>query len=186
MKKNSLTIILIIIIVLLLGYIIYDKFVPNKEANNNFEKKQITITDSISLDYVDIYLTNDGYAYLVPLKEEKINNLNVGNNLKERLETLYNRAFYFDVYVNNYKIKGFRVQLDNDILKIRKVILNDIIYIVFIKENNTIGIFNYDDYINMLNTQVSDNFNNIKNVLDIVDNKIVYLDGSKKTFNLEK
>lgn len=185
MKKNSLTVILIVIIILLVSYIIYDKLNVNKNITN-LKEDEVKIIDEIELDYVHMYLSNEGYAYIVPLNEEEINDLEDGKNLKERLTTLYERAFYFDVYVNNYKIKGFRIKLDSDITKIRKIEINDIIYVAFIKENNTIGLFNYEDYYNLLNTEVIDNFNNLKNILDIEENTIIYLDGSKKLFNLEK
>ena len=186
MKKNSLTIILIIIIILLTGYIIFDKFVNKTVIHNNFEDEKITFIESINLDYVNIYLSNDGLAYIVPLNNEDIDNLDVGRNLKERLHTLYERAFYYDVYINNNKLKGYRVKLDKDITKLRKIVIDDITYIVFIKENNTIGLFNYDDYYNLLKTNVIDNFGRYKNIKDIINNKVIYLDGSKEDFKVEK
>lgn len=187
MKKNRLIIILITIIVLLLGYIIYDKAIENKPVKNNgLLEENITIIDSISLPYVNIFLTNEGLSYIVPLNKEEISNLDAGNNLKDRLETLYERTFYYDIYINNNKLKGYRVKLDKDITKLRKIVIDDITYIVFIKENNTIGLFNYDDYYNLLKTNVIDNFGRYKNIKDIINNKVIYLDGSKEDFKVEK
>ncbi|MBE6156245.1 MAG: hypothetical protein E7161_00660 [Firmicutes bacterium] len=184
MKKNSLTFILILIIVLLVGYIIYDKRSENKQVNNDLEE-MITIVDSITLDYVDIHLSSEGLGYIIPISKEEISNLNVGNNLKERLITLYNRSFYYDIFINNNKLKGFRVKLDDDIIKIKKLEIDDNIYIIFIKENNTIGLFNYEEYYNLLSTNIIDNYNNYKNIKDISDNKIIYLDGSIDDFKVK-
>ena len=182
MKKNSVIIILIIIIFCLTSYIIFDKTKDNK-INNKEDK--IVLVDKIELDYVDIYLTSDGIAYLKVLNNEEINNLNVNNNLKDRLKTLYDRAFYFDIYVDNYKLKGFKVKLDSDIEKIRKIKIDENYYVAFIKENNTIGLFNYLEYYDLLYTKVEDYYNNLNNVLDIEDNKIIYLDGSSEIFKLK-
>lgn len=186
MKKNSLIVVLIIIIVLLISYIVYDKLNNISKENNNLINEVITILDTIDLDYVKVYLASDGSAYIIPLNNEEINKLEVNNNLKDRLKTLYDRAFYFDVYVDNYKIKGFRVKLDKDITKIRKLEIDNNFYIVFIKENNTIGLFNNLEYIDLLYTNVIDNYNDYQNVLDIKDNKIEYLDGFIENFKLEK
>lgn len=186
MKKNSLTIILVIIIFILIGYILYDKFQDDSSRSNNLEDNKVSIIDKINLDYTNIYLANDGYAYISPLSSEEIEKLEVGSSLKERLSTLYERAFYFDIYINNYKLKGFKVKLDSDIKKISKVIIKDNIYIVFIKENSTLGLFNYQEYYDLLYTKVIDNYNEYQNVKDIKDNKIIYLDGNKEDFKLEK
>ena len=184
MKQNKLTVILIIIIILLLGYIIYSKFFESKNHeninNNNYE--EVTLLDTISSDYLDIYLTSDGISYLSPINEEDIDKLEIGKNLKERLKTLYTRGFYYDIFINNYKLKGFRIELNEKIEKIRKIEVEENTYIIFIKENDTIGVFNYDEYYNLLNTKVEDNYNDLKNVLDVENNKIKYLDGSLKEF----
>lgn len=187
MKTNKLTIILIIIIVILLGYIGYDKFLNNKSMETtNENEEELTLVDTINLDYVSIYLTSDGLAYISPISNEKINNINGGSNLKQRLNTLYERAFYYDIYIDNYRLKGFRVKLDSNIIKIRDVQKNDNHYIVFIKENNKIGLFNYDEYYNLMYTDVEDNYNKYENILDVIDNQIIYLDGSKEEFRVEE
>jgi len=184
MKKNSVIIILVLIIFILLSYIVYDKFIEIDNVSKK-EDDEITLIDSIKLPYVDIYLTSDGLAYLEPLNKEKINNLDGGNNLKSRLTTLYDRAFYFDIYIDNNKLKAFKIKLDDDIIKIRKIELEDNIYIIFIKENNTIGVFNYDEYYNLLYTSVIDNYDNLKNIKDVKNNKFIYLDGSSEEFKLK-
>lgn len=183
MKKNSLIIILILIIIGLIGYIIFDKY---QNDEDNIQEETITLVDNIKLDYVDIYLTSDGIAYIKPINNEEINNLKVNNNLKDRLNILYDRAFYFDVYIDNYKLKGFKVKLDSDIEKIRKVEIDNNYYVVFIKDNNTIGLFNYLEYYDLLYTKVEDNYNDLKNILDLKNNKIIYLDGSSEAFELKK
>ncbi|MBQ8902583.1 MAG: hypothetical protein IJY87_05970 [Bacilli bacterium] len=183
MKKNSLIIILTLIIIGLIGYIIFDKY---QNDEDNIQEETITLVDNINLDYVDIYLTSDGIAYIKPINNEEINNLKVNNNLKDRLNTLYDRAFYFDIYIDNYKLKGFKIKLDSDIEKIRKVEIDNNYYVVFIKDNNTIGLFNYLEYYDLLYTKVEDNYNDLNNVLDIKNNKIIYLDGSRETFELKK
>lgn len=185
MKKNSLIITLIFIIFLLISYIVYDNIINNQKENNKILDEEITLLDNISLTYVDIYLTSDGLAYLEPLNKEETENIDGGKNLKERLTTLYNRAFYFDIYIGNNKLKGFKVKLDDDISKIRKLEIDDNIYIIFIKDNNTIGLFNYDEYYNLLYTDVIDNYNNLKNIKDIKNNKIIYLDGSSEELKVK-
>lgn len=183
MKKNSLIIILILIIIGLIGYIIFDKY---QNDEDNIQEEIITLVDNINLDYVDIYLTSDGIAYIKPINNEEINNLKVNNNLKDRLNTLYDRAFYFDIYINNNKLKGFKVKLDSDIVKIKKVIIDDLTYIAFIKENNTLGLFNYGEYYDLLYTNVIDNYNSYQNIKDIKDNKIIYLDGSEEELKVKE
>jgi len=74
------------------------------------------------------------------------------------------------------------VNLDDEIRSISKIELEDNTYVAFIKENNTIGIFNYMEYYDLLYTDVIDNYDNLKDVLNIEDNKIIYLDGSIKEF----
>lgn len=183
MKKNSLIIILFIIIFLLISYIVFDKLNINTYKSDT--SNEIKVIDNIKLSYVNIYLCNDYYAYISPINKEEINNLDLKNNLKDRLNTLYERAFYYDIYINNNKLKGFRVKLNSDIKSIREININDSIYIIFIKDNNTIGLFNYEDYYNLLDTNVIDNYNNINNVKDITNNKIIYLDGSSEEFKMK-
>jgi len=186
MKKNSLIIFLLIIIFILSGYIIYNQLGETKQRENNDLEEKITLIDIISLDYVDIYLTSDGNSYIIPLNKEEIKSLDGGANLKERLNTLYERAFYFDIYINNNKLKGFKVILDDDITKIRKLEIDGNSYVIFIKGNNKIGVFNYAEYYNLLYTKVEDNYNNLENVKDIEDNKIIYLNGRSEEFKLKK
>lgn len=176
MKKNKIIIFLLIVIVCLLSYIVYDKLKDFKKVTNKDE--EVTLKNKIELDYVNFYLLSNGSAYIIPLNVEEINKLNVNNNLKDRLKTLYYRSFYYDIYVDNYKIKGFKISLDDEIRNIYRVENENNSYIVFVKENNTIGLFDYLDYYDNLNTLVIDNYNNIKDVLEIKNNKIVYLDGS--------
>ena len=177
MKINKLNIVLIIVIIFLVGYIIYDKFMINNESVN-LKEEEITLKEELNLEYVNIYLLSDGSSYISPINEEEIKNIDGGKNLKERLTTLYNRAFYYDIYINNYKLKGFLVNINEKIESIRKIEIDDYIYIVFIKEDNTIGLFDYDKYYNFLYTDVTDNYKNLENILAIEDNKIIYLDGS--------
>lgn len=176
MKTNKVTIILLIVIVFLVSYIVYDKLSDNKEVSN--EEEEVTLKEKIELEYMSVYLLSDGSSYIIPLKEEEIDNLSVNNNLKDRLKTIYLRAFYYDIYVDNYKIKGFKVTLDNEIRDIYKIVIDNNSYIIFVKEDNTIGLLDYMDYYDNLNTEVLDNYKNIKDVLEIKNNKLIYLDGS--------
>ena len=186
MKINKLTIILIIIIILLSAYIVYDKLAQTKLGSENTTNENVTLKETISLDYVNIYLLSNGDSYIAPINEEEIAVLDIKDKLKERLNTLYTRAFYFDVYINNYKLKGFKVKLDSNITNIEKIEINNYVYVVFVKENNTIGVFDYLNYYDLLDTQVIDNYQDLKNVSDIKKNKIIFLDGSSKEFIIEK
>ena len=174
---------LILIIFGLIGYIIYDK-VSILEIKEEVE--EVKIVDNIQLEYINVYLTNEGNSYIVPINKEQIELLDGGKNLKERLTTLYNRAFYYDIYINNNKLKGFKVNVNDDITKIEKFIIDDYIYVVFLKEDNTIGLFNYDEYYNLLYTNISDNYNNYKNIKDLKDNNLIFLDGSSEKLKLMK
>lgn len=176
MKTNKVTIILLIVIVFLVSYIVYDKLSDNKKVSN--KEEEVTLKEKIELEYMSVYLLSDGSSYIIPLKEEEIDNLSVNNNLKDRLRTIYLRAFYYDIYVDNYKIKGFKVTLDNEIRDIYKIVIDNNSYIIFVKEDNTIGLLDYMDYYDNLNTEVLDNYKNIKDVLEIKNNKLIYLDGS--------
>lgn len=176
MKTNKVTVILLIVIVFLVSYIVYDKLSDNKKVSN--KEEEVTLKEKIELEYMSVYLLSDGSSYIIPLKEEEIDNLSVNNNLKDRLRTIYLRAFYYDIYVDNYKIKGFKVTLDNEIRDIYKIVIDNNSYIIFVKEDNTIGLLDYMDYYDNLNTEVLDNYKNIKDVLEIKNNKLIYLDGS--------
>lgn len=187
MKVNKLTIVLLIIIFVLVSYIIFDKLKNNYSKEQKDPKDEIVkITDTIKLDYVKIMLASDGTSYIVPLNNEEINKIQNKKNLQDRLKELYIRAFYYDIFVDNNKLKGFRTNVDDKIKSIRKIIINSQVYIVFIKENNKIALFNYEDYLDNFNTIVIDNYNDYQNVSDIKDNKLIYLDGSSDTFRLEK
>lgn len=182
MKINKLTIILLIIIIVLVSYIVYDKLkVNNKEIDN----EEVTLKDKIELDYVKVYLLSDGSSYIIPINEEEIDNLSVNNNLKDRLKTLYLRSFYYNIYIDNYQLKGFKVNISN-IKSINLITSENNKYIVFIKENNTIGLFNYMEYYDNLDTNVLDNYLNIKDVLEIKNNKLIYLDGSSNELLIEE
>ena len=86
MKKNSLILVLFLIIMLLVSYIIYDKY---KDNNDSSYESNIEIVDTIELEYVNIYLTSDGLCYIVPINKDKISKLDKGKNLIDRLNTLY-------------------------------------------------------------------------------------------------
>ncbi len=183
MKINKLTILLIIIIVILLGYIAYDKlYIPSKNKKV-IQEDYVEVLDTINLEYASIYLTSDGLSYISPISSEEIEKLKVNNNLKDRLNNLYIRALYYDIFINNYKLKGYRVKLDDKINKIVKIVTDTNTYVIFLKDNNTIGVFDYLEYYDLLNTKVEDNYQNIKDVKDIKNNKIIYLDGSSETIN---
>ena len=62
--------------------------------------------------------------------------------------------------------------------KIYNVVVNDKSYIIFLKENNKIALFDYDSYYNLMYTEVMDNYNNIENVLKIENDNLYYLDNS--------
>ncbi len=180
MKTNKLTIILLIIILVLGSFIVYDKVI--KKELDTKKEEEITLKDTIKLDYATMYLLSDGIAYLTPLNKEEVKELNLDKNLTDRLNTLYDRSFYYDIYLNNQKLRAFRIKLDSNINKIKQIKVDDLTYIVFLKENNTVGLFSYEDYIDLLYTDAVDNYNDLKNVADIKDNKVIYLDGSKEEF----
>ncbi len=180
MKTNKLTIILLIIIFILLSFIVYDK-VLKKELDTKKEA-EITLKDTINLDYATMYLLSDGTAYLTPLNKEEVKDLNLDKNLTDRLNTLYDRSFYYDIYLNNQKLRAFRIKLDSNIKEMKQLEVDNLTYIIYLKENNTVGLFNYEDYIDLLYTDAVDNYNDLKNVADIKDNKVIYLDGSKEEF----
>ena len=182
MKTNKLTIILIIIIVILGSYIIYDKVHDNKKTINELNE-EVTIKEEINLEYVNIYLATDGLAYIVPLKDEEIEDIKIEKNLKENLKTLYNRSFFYDLYVDNQKIRGFRVKLTSKINNIINVKNQNNEYVLFLKEDNSVGLFNYANYYENLDTSVYDNY--FKNVKEIKNNKIIYLDGKEETFTVK-
>ena len=178
MKVNKLTIILIIIILILGGIIIYDRWPKRYETKKNEET--LTISDTIKLDYGTFYLMSDGKCYLKPITNEEIDNLNLTKNLSSRLKTLYERAFYQDIYVDNYLFKAFRMDLDYKVVKIKKIDTEYNTYIVFLKENNKIALFNYQDYYNTLEIKPIDNYQDINDVIDIQGNYLIFKDGSRE------
>ena len=62
--------------------------------------------------------------------------------------------------------------------KIYNVVVNEKSYIIFLKENNKIALFDYDSYYNLMYTEVMDNYNNVENVLKIENDNLYYLDNS--------
>ncbi len=186
MKVNKLTIILIIIIVILASYICYDKLFSKKDNLEESKNEGVIVTDYINLDYANIFLTNEGYAYIMPINTEEISKLDVSTKIKENLNTLFKRAFIYDFYVNGEKFKGFRIKLDESITKIKKLEIDNFIYIILIKEDNTVGLFDYSKYYNDLEINAIDNYNNYEHVSNIEDNLIVYTNGVKEKFELKK
>lgn len=158
MKINKLAIILLIIIILLVGYIIYDKIDLSKNIDTNIELK---IQETIHLDYLDIYLMNDGITYLVPLNKEEVVKLNIDEKLKNNLITLYDRSFYYDIYIDNEQLRGYMLKLNYKVIKLEKIIKDNNIYVIFYQENNKKGIFNYQDYLENLNKKVVDDYLNL-------------------------
>lgn len=144
---------------------------PNTEKENE-------IIDTITFDYLTVYLFENNEVYIVPITKERISTLDKGDNLKERLTKLYNDASYYDLYINDYKLKGYK--LGDNITKISKIIKDEEDYLVLIKDDNRIDLFSYNNYYNLMNINVQENYNDYENVLDINDNYIIYLDGSKE------
>ena len=96
-KKNLINLILVFINIFLIGYIIILKN-DNKNINYDYsQKEEISLVKTISLEYAEVYLTSDGLSYIRPLNKEEIKKINGGKNLKERLKTLYDRAFYYQI-----------------------------------------------------------------------------------------
>lgn len=177
MKKNSIIIILFLIILGLLIYILVNK----NENKENDRELVVNLIDKIELEYLSVYLYSDGQVYLVPISKEKILELKDGNNLKERLRELYNNAEYSDFL----KKKIYKLEINGNVEKIRKIELENNIYIIFIKDNHKLSIFNYENYYDLLSLKVEE-YDNYKDVLDIVNDEIIYLDNEKEKFLLKE
>ncbi len=174
MKKDKTTIILIIIIILLASYLVYIKFIKDNyvyHTSSTIPK----VVNKIKYDYLDIVLFDNNEAYLMPISKDKIKKLKLKDNLTNRLNTLYDNSNYYDIYIDDNKVKGYKV---DNVINIYKI--DDII--IFIKKDNTISILNYEDYYNLMYTTLIDNYNDYKDVKSIKDNNIIYLDGSKEEF----
>ena len=61
---------------------------------------------------------------------------------------------------------------------LKSVRVKDKSYIIFLKENDKIALFDYDSYYNLMYTDVLDNYNNVIDVLKIEDDELIYLDGT--------
>lgn len=181
---KRLVITLIILAIILLGYKLINYYYP-KESNHTIvvDMNAIKVINEINLPYVNIYLYSDGKAYLVPINKNEISKLESGNNLKDRLITLYNNSTTLDKKYDNQYIKGYSVNLDDLVEKIYNVVVNDKSYIIFLKENNKIALFDYDSYYNLMYTEVMDNYNNVENVLKIENDNLYYLDNSVVKLN---
>ena len=90
---KRLVITLIVLAVIFLGYKLMNFYYP-KESSHTIvvDMDAIKVINEINLPYVNIYLYSDGKAYLVPIDEDEISKLESGNNLKDRLTTLYNKV----------------------------------------------------------------------------------------------
>lgn len=179
MKDKRIIITIIIVLILFGSYKFVSYFHPSEnELNTIVDKDAIKIDNEINLPYVNIYLYSNGKAYLVPITKKEIEKLEDGNNLKERLTTLYNNSSKLDIEINNKEVKGYNVNLDDKIEKIYNVVVDDKSYIIFLKDNNKIALFDYDSYYNLMYTEVMDNYNNLENVLKIENDNLYYLDNT--------
>lgn len=176
-KRIIITLFIILLIVSILFS--YNYIAGEDEVKNTIPKDKIVkVSSTLLLPYVNVYLYSDGKAYLIPLNEEEISKLDGGNNLKDRLKTLYNDSNNLNIKINDKKVKGYEVKVDDKIEKIYSVTVKDKSYIIFLKENDKIALFDYDSYYNLMYIDVLDNYNNVIDVLKIEDDNLVYLDGT--------
>lgn len=178
MKDKRLLITLLIVILLFIAYFLGSRYYKEVSDYKSSPKNNILIEDKINLEYVSIYLLNDGTSLIVPINKEAINKLDIGNNLKDRLVSLYNNATLENI-TSNEKEKIYKIKLSSGIKKLYKIEVDNNIYIVLLKEDNTIGLFDYDSYYNLMYTDVKDNYNNLTNVLKVEDNYLYYIDNTK-------
>ena len=164
------------------SYIIYDYFKDKPEEIKKGDETKII--DKLNLEYLRVYLTNDKRCFLIPFNKEEISNLNTNKNLQDRLNLLYDRASYFKIYDDGYEIKGYEVKVDSKIKKVYAMEQDQNTYVIFLKENNKIAILDMEKYIDDLDTEVIDNYNDYKDVLEIKDNNLIYLDGSKEVIKI--
>ena len=184
MKDKRILITLFIVIIICCISFSYNYFKGQKQVNNTTPKdKTIEISATLSLPYVDIYLFDNGKSYIVPIDTYKISKLDGGNNLKDRLKTLYNDSSRLDIKINDESVKGYKVNVDDKIEKIYNVNIEEKSYIIFLKENDKIALFDYDSYYNLMYTEVLDNYNNVVDVLKIEDDNLIYLDGTSVKLN---
>ena len=166
----------------LASFIIYDHFKDKPEEIKKSEETKIV--DKLNLEYLNVYLTNDNRCFLIPFNKEEINNLKTNKNLQDRLNLLYDKASYFKIYDNGYEIKGYEVKVDSKINKIYAFTKDNNTYVIFLKENNKIAILDTEKYIDDLDTEVIDNYNDYKDVLEIQDDNLIYLDGSNEVIKI--
>lgn len=178
--KDRRILITLFLILLLCSILFSYNYVTGKDEVKNItpNNKIIEIVSSLHLPYVDIYLYDNGKSYLIPITNDEIAKLDGGNNLKDRLTTLYNDSLNLEVKIEDKKVKGYEVKVDDKIENIYNVTINDKSYIIFLKENDKIALFDYDSYYNLMYTNVLDNYNNIIDVLKIEDDNLIYLDGT--------
>ena len=131
---KRLVITLIVLAVIFLGYKLMNFYYP-KESSHTIvvDMDAIKVINEINLPYVNIYLYSDGKAYLVPIDKDEISKLESGNNLKDRLTTLYNNSTTLDKKYDNVDIKGYNVNLDDLVEKIYNVVVNEKSYIIFFR-----------------------------------------------------
>lgn len=180
MKDNRTYIVGIIIILIIGGYLINDFFVKEEyRIVERYPKEEnISMLSKINLDYLDIYLYSNGDAYLIPITDEKISKLDSGDNLKDRLNTLASKAESFNSPVDDSLLKGFKVVTNSKIESMYEYTKDGNIYIIFLKLDNTIAVFNYENYYNLMYIESKDNYNNISDVLKIEEDIIYFLDGT--------
>ncbi len=178
MKDKRILATIIIILFLFTGYILANKYYKIVNEYKTSPINNITIEDKISLEYVSIYLLSDGTSLIVPINKEAIEKLDVGNNLKDRLISLYNDATLLSI-TPNLEEKAYKVEVNSNIKKLYKVEVDNNVYIIFLKNDNTIGVFDYDSYYNLMYVFVKDNYNNLVDVLKIEDNYLYYIDNTK-------
>ena len=145
---KRLVITLIVLAVIFLGYKLMNFYYP-KESSHTIvvDMDAIKVINEINLPYVNIYLYSDGKAYLVPIDKDEISKLESGNNLKDRLTTLYNNSTTLDKKYDNRDIKGYNVNLDDLVEKIEKF-LNGV-KLKFNKENGVYRIYSKKTFLGL-------------------------------------
>ena len=105
MKDKRITITLFIIILICIVLFSYNYIKGEDEVKNTIPKdKTIEVISSLHLPYVDIYLYDNGKSYLIPIADKEIDKLDAGNNLKDRLKTLYNDSSTLNIKIKDIKV----------------------------------------------------------------------------------
>ena len=193
MKKgnNSLTLLVIILLIIVLGltfYIVYDKMLNNGRIQSySYDLSKRTTVQAVRQDNIEVLVDTDGNAYLYMIDDlDNESNMQIKTNLKniEKQFKTYSPKGYTYVDGGN-ELKAYKLDISNVLTSYYVHMGNGgFSYFIFVKDNGKLAYLSYDKLIYDGEIEIKD-IDNLENVVSVVDNTysmtpyVITLDGSE-------